>query len=77
MFWKLKDACSECGSEVILYPAGHTMSRINERTLPGWKSCRCGIHEIPRTTLDACVPDWENAFKPEKDDVQAPQSVIQ
>lgn len=77
MFFRTKEPCFACGAEVLVYPASTKMSRINERTLPGWKRCECQpyrFHEITRTEFDALVPGWEKLINP-KDDVDAQSDV--
>ncbi len=68
MFFRTKEPCTVCTGEVLVYPVSTKMSRINERTLPGWKKCHCGFNEITRAEFSVLVPGWEKLINP-KDDV--------
>lgn len=68
MFFKAKELCTVCQGEVLVYPASTKMSRINERTLPGWKRCLCSFDEITRAEFSALVPGWEKLLNPKADE---------
>lgn len=82
MHFKTNAVCVSCNGEVVVYPASKKMSRINERTLPGWEKCHCGFNEITRMQFDTMVPGWEKLINPKEDidsnnDVQSPNEVIE
>lgn len=68
MFWRIKAPCTECGGDVVVYPASIHMSRINERTLPAWTKCFCSFNEIDMGTLNSLVPDWKQLINPKGDE---------
>lgn len=71
MFFRTKEPCVACGAEVLVFPASTKMSKINERTLPGWKRCECQpyrFHEITRNEFDALAPGWEKLINPKMDE---------
>lgn len=70
MFFRTKEPCLACGTEVLVYPVSTKMSRINERTLPGWKKCECRpyrFQEITRSEFDVLAPGWQKLINPKED----------
>jgi hypothetical protein len=50
--------CPYCGVNVVIHTFGRTPAKCLSRTLPAWRQCRCGNHEISTSTLASLAPDW-------------------
>lgn len=69
------DLCIYCTSNVDVYLAGKTLAKINDRTLPAWKKCRCGWNEISTSELTDLVPAWRDLFNEDEEDISLDEAI--
>jgi hypothetical protein len=70
MRWVTDKQCQGCGDFLVVYPVSTKMSKINERTLPGWTRCECKpkFQEITTFEMESLVPGWKRIINPKGDE---------